>query len=188
MGQARLRARVSDEEILLVVDEDDDPVDEAPRSRVHDQALPHRAVHVLLADEAGRIWLQKRSERKRTHPGRWTSSASGHVPAADTLHEAALRETEEELGVSPAALAYLGWIYIEELDLGEREFSHVFAGTWNDAFAPDETEVADVQARGPAELDEQMDARPERFAASFREVWQAARRSELRGQTERLSL
>lgn len=179
---------MSEEEVLVVVDEDDEPVDEAPRSVVHEQGLPHRAVHVLLADEAGRIWLQKRSQRKRTHPGRWTSSASGHVPASDTLHQAAVRETEEELGVRPEALAYLGWVYVEELDLGEREFSHVFAGTWSDAFAPDEHEVAEVEARKPAELDEKVEAEPEAFATSFRQVWRAAREGGLRGQTERLEL
>lgn len=176
------------EEILVVVDEDDEPVDEAPRSRVHEERLRHRAVHVLLADTDGRIWLQKRSERKRTYPGRWTSSASGHVPAADTLNEAAHREVGEELGVEVDALAYLGWTYQEELDLGEREFHHVFAGRHAGPFSVDEAEVASVATFAADELDEQVTTEPDAFAASFRRIWQAAREGELDQQTRPLQL
>lgn len=173
---------------MLVVDEDDEPVDRAPRQQVHEQALRHRAVHVLLADEEGRIWLQKRSAGKRTYPQRWTSSASGHVPAEETLREAAQRELDEELGVRCEALAYLGWLYLEDLALGEREFSHVFAGSHPGPFALDEAEVAAVSSLQPDEVDERIEGQPEAFAASFCRIWQAARAGELHQQTERLHL
>lgn len=176
------------EEILLVVDEDDEPVDRVPRDEVHERALRHRAVHVLLSDEGGRIWLQKRSDRKRTYPGRWTSSASGHVPAGDTLREAARRETEEELGVRCEPLAYLGWLYLEKLELGEREFSHVFAGHHPGPFSVDEGEVAAVSSLEPGAVDERIEEDPDVFAASFRRIWRAARAGELHRQTERLQL
>lgn len=177
-----------DEEILLVVDEHDDPVAEAPRSHVHAEGLRHRAVHVLLGDGQGRIWLQKRSEHKRTHPHRWTSSASGHVPTGQTLREAARRELSEELGIPAPPLAYLGWVYVEDLAIGEREFHHAFAGVHEGEVDPDEHEVSAAACFDPHELEERLGVAPDAFAPSFREVWRAARAGRLETDTHRLEL
>lgn len=163
------------DEVLLVVDEDDEPVDEAPRSRVHEQALCHRAVHVLLSDEEGGLWLQKRSEEKATYPSRWTSSASGHVPAGESLRGAAEREVEEELGVRAPLLAFVGRLYVEDLDEGEREFTYVFAGVHPGGFDPDEGEVAGVSVFDPHEIEERLQVAPGAFADTFRQLWREAR-------------
>lgn len=171
-----------------MVDERDETVDEAPRSRVHEEALRHRAVHVLLADGDGRVFLQKRSSEKRTYPNRWTSSASGHVPVEDTLRETARREVREELGVEPPELAYVGWLYVEDLDAGEREFTHAFAGRHDGAFEPDGDEVARVDAFEPHEVDERLRVAPDAFAASFRQLWEKARSSGLETETRPLEL
>lgn len=167
------------EERLAVVDEDDEPVDEAPRGEVHERALRHRTVHVLLANGDGRLWLQKRHESKRTHPNRWTSSASGHVRAGDGLREAARREVTEELGVPAPPLAYAGCLFWEDLDLGEREFSHVFAGVHGGPFEPNGDEVSGVAAFEPVEVDERLQLAPAVFADTFREIWAAGRAGDL---------
>lgn len=164
-----------DAETLVVVDEEDEPVTEAPRERVHAEELRHRAVHVLLADGEGRLLLQKRSDEKRTYPNRWTSSASGHVEAGESLREAARREVVEELGVQSPPLSYLGWIYVEDLDVGEREFTHVFAGQHSGPFEPDATEVTTVEAFESHEVGDRLQIAPEVFAASFQEIWTALR-------------
>lgn len=169
----------ADDETLVVVDEDDEPVDEAARSEVHENQLRHRAVHVLLADEEGRVFLQKRSDAKRAYPNRWTSSASGHVPVGETLREAARREVEEELGVESPTLTYVGWLYVEDLDVDEREFAHVFAGNHSGPFEPDGDEVTGVEAFEPHEVAERVQIAPDAFAASFVEIWSAVRGSGL---------
>ena len=38
---------------------------------------------------------------KDTHPGTWDSSAAGHLEAGEGYDEAAARELQEELGLSP---------------------------------------------------------------------------------------
>lgn len=86
-------------EPLPVVDDQDRPVGLAPRWRIHRDGLRHRAVHVLLFDTAGRVYLQQRSAAKDTHPGKWTSSASGHVDPGEEYHQTARRELAEELGL-----------------------------------------------------------------------------------------
>lgn len=86
-------------ELLPVVDDQDRLVGLAPRWRVHRDGLRHRAAHVLLFDPAGRVYLQQRSAAKDTHPGKWTSSASGHVDPGEEYHQTARRELREELGL-----------------------------------------------------------------------------------------
>lgn len=178
----------SEDEVLVVVDEDDEPIDEARRDEVHAQQLRHRAVHVLLSDEQGGLWLQKRSEAKDTYPSRWTSSASGHVPAGDDTREAARREVEEELGVEAPVLTFVGRTYVEDLDEGEREFTYVFAGVHPGGFTPDEDEVAQVTTFDPHEIEERLRVAPGAFAASFQAVWQRARDGKLETEDGRLTI
>ena len=51
----------------------------------------------LLAYE---VFLQKRSMQKDTSPGKWDSSASGHVDSGEDYDACALRELREEIGLS----------------------------------------------------------------------------------------
>jgi len=90
----------TDEELLPVVDGDDRPVGLARRADIHARGLSHRAAHVVLLDGAGRVYLQKRSQAKDTHPGLWTTSASGHVDPGESYFAAAQRELMEELGLA----------------------------------------------------------------------------------------
>ena len=88
------------EELFDVVDEHDRVVGQAPRSVVHAQKLPHRAVHVFVFNSRGELLLQKRSALKDEYPLCYTSSASGHLGAGETYESAAPRELEEELGLT----------------------------------------------------------------------------------------
>ena len=54
-------------EILDVVDVDDVVVGAMERGEIHRRRLYHRSVHVFLIDEAGRVYLQKRSFEKSEH-------------------------------------------------------------------------------------------------------------------------
>ena len=87
-------------ELFPVVDEHDRVLGAAPRRQVHGDNLRHRAVHILVFDKAGEVFLQKRSRGKDRHPLRWDSNAAGHVDAAEEYDDAARRELREELGVS----------------------------------------------------------------------------------------
>ena len=88
-----------DEERIDAVDELDRVVASLSRREVHRRGLLHRSVHVFLVDESQRIYLQKRAWCKEQDPGRWDSSASGHVDSGEPYDRAAVRELEEELGV-----------------------------------------------------------------------------------------
>jgi isopentenyldiphosphate isomerase len=87
------------EEIFDVVNERDEVVDHKPRSEVHRLGLMHRAVHVLVFNARGEVFLQKRSMSKDRQPGLWDSSASGHLDTGETYDACAVRELREEIGL-----------------------------------------------------------------------------------------
>jgi len=89
-----------DDEMLAVVDEDDRVVGEERRDVIHRDNLKHRAVHIFALNRNGDLFLQKRSRLKDKCPGLWDSSAAGHVDAGEEYHDCAVRELEEELGLS----------------------------------------------------------------------------------------
>ena len=86
-------------EIFDVVNERDEVVGQESRSEVHRLGLMHRAVHVLVFNAAGQVFLQKRSMTKDRQPGLWDSSSSGHVDAGEDYDACAVRELGEEIGL-----------------------------------------------------------------------------------------
>lgn len=87
------------EEIFDVVNERDEVIGQRPRPEVHRLGLRHRAVHVLVFNSQGKVFLQKRSLKKDCFPGAWDSSASGHLDVGESYDACAVRELREELGL-----------------------------------------------------------------------------------------
>lgn len=87
------------EELLDVVDEFDRVVEVKTRGEIHARGLMHRAVHILLFNRAGDVFLQKRSLHKDENPGLWDTSAAGHVDSGEDYLDCARREIREELGI-----------------------------------------------------------------------------------------
>ena len=86
-------------EYLDVVDAMDRPLAVLSYDEVHRQGLMHRSVLVLVYNESGKLYLQKRANNKRLYPGRWDLSATGHIEAGESREDGARRELNEELGV-----------------------------------------------------------------------------------------
>src|SRR5215510_5585248 len=87
------------EEIFDVVNERDEVIGKRTRAEVHRLGLMHRAVHVLVFNSEGKVFLQKRSMTKDRQPGLWDSSASGHLDVGESYDDCALRELREEIGL-----------------------------------------------------------------------------------------
>jgi len=87
-------------EILDLLNEMGEVIGQVSRSDVHgNPLLRHRAVHILVRNHEGEIFLQKRAPGKLIQPGKWDSSCGGHIPAGESWENGALRELEEELGL-----------------------------------------------------------------------------------------
>ena len=91
------------EEIFDIVNDRDEVIGQAPRKEVHARGLWHRAVHVLVFNQRGEVFLQKRSMLKDTAKGKWDSSSSGHVDSGEEYDATAVREVREEIGLHLAA-------------------------------------------------------------------------------------
>ncbi|MEM7468412.1 MAG: NUDIX domain-containing protein [Pseudomonadota bacterium] len=88
------------EEIFDVVDAQDNVQGAFGRQEVHAKGLFHRAVHILVRGEDGRILVQRRGFNKDCSPGLWDTSAGGHVASGEEYQSAASRELLEELGIN----------------------------------------------------------------------------------------
>jgi 8-oxo-dGTP pyrophosphatase MutT (NUDIX family) len=88
------------EELLDVVDEEDRVVGQVPRGEVYARRLRHRCVFVFVRDGSGRIFVHRRTPAKLMFPSRYDMFVGGVVGAGEPYDDAALREAEEELGVS----------------------------------------------------------------------------------------
>jgi isopentenyl-diphosphate Delta-isomerase len=167
------------EEIFDVVNERDEVIGQAPRREVHARGLLHRAVHVLVFNSRGEIFLQKRSMKKDRQPGVWDSSSSGHVDSGEHYDETAVRELREELGLNlksgtrgtrPSELKKL--FKIDACAETDAEFVWVYRCESDGLFRlhPDEIETGGWFTR--EEVTRWISERPEEFATAFVLIWQ----------------
>ncbi|MFF8693116.1 NUDIX domain-containing protein [Streptomyces sp. NPDC015144] len=88
------------DEILDIVDENDQVVGQAPRGEATARGLRHRCVFIEARDAEGRLFVHRRTAGKLVFPSHYDMFVGGVVGAGESYDEAALREAEEELGVS----------------------------------------------------------------------------------------
>ena len=156
-----------------VVDENDEVQGYAARAKVHGNNLRHRAVHILIFNPAGEVYLQQRSRRKDRHPLKWDSSAAGHVTAGENYDETARRELKEELGVEVPLERIFRLTASSRTD---HEFICGYRGTVSGNLAPNKWEIERGFFVAPAVIDGWTSARPDDFAPAFLECWKAHRR------------
>ena len=160
----------SQQERFPVVDEVDRILRYAYRSQVHGDNLRHRAVHILIFNDAGEVYLQKRSRWKDRHPLLWDSSAAGHVCAGEGYDEAARRELEEELGINVPLEKILK---ISASARTGQEFIWLYRGQFENDLRPNRSEIEAGAFFTPAVVEGWVAARPEDFAPGFMECWRA---------------
>ena len=161
---------IMSEEIFDVVNERDEVIGHAPRREVHARGLWHRAVHVLVFNACGEIFLQKRSLKKDIAAGKWDSSSSGHLDQGEAYDTCAVREVREEIGLDLTqpperlfkidACGETGW-----------EFCWIYRYASEGPFTlhPDEIETGDWFA--PAAVTKWVKEKPEDFASCFVLLW-----------------
>lgn len=158
------------EEIFDIVNENDELIGEERRSEVHRLGLRHRAVHVLVFNERGDLFLQKRSMKKDTHPGVWDSSASGHLNTGEDYDACAARELGEELGCHPKQPPERLFKLGPCAETGQ-EFVWVYLCRAEGPFALHPEEIDDGVWFAPAVITQWMEACPEDFASAVPLIW-----------------
>lgn len=130
---------LSPDELVAIVDERNAVIGSAPRSLMRADGLIHRATYILVFDSDGRIFVQERTMTKDIFPGYHDLCAGGVVLAGESYEESALRELEEELGVTGMPLEVHFDFYGEYA--GQKVWGRVFSCVSDGPFRLQEEEV-----------------------------------------------
>jgi isopentenyl-diphosphate Delta-isomerase len=160
------------EEIFDVVDEQDRVIGRERRSEVHRLGLRHRAVHTLVFNLRGEVFLQKRSMSKDTFPGRWDSSSSGHLDCGEDYDRCAMRELREEIGLHLTACPERV-LRLEACHQTGQEFVWVYRCDSEGPFTlhPEEIECGDWFTVD--HVNQWIQDRPQDFAPAFLLIWRS---------------
>lgn len=110
----------------------------------------HPVIHLHVFNEAGDLYLQKRSETKDIQPGKWDTAVGGHVDYGETVEAALLREAREELGITGFIPEFITR-YVFESEI-EKELVHTYKTVYNGVFTPDAGELDEGRFWSLAEI------------------------------------
>jgi isopentenyl-diphosphate Delta-isomerase len=154
-----------------LVDAGGKPVGQATVDAAHRApGMLHRAFSVLLADDGGRVLLQRRAAVKTRFPLRWGNACCGHPAPGQPVTEAANVRLGEELGMAPVQLAEIG-VYVYRADdpvtgRVEVEYDHVLLAhiDADHPMTPDPAEVAELRWVALDEVRAGIGAQPDDYA------------------------
>ncbi len=131
----RRQKKVRTQEMITAYDDNMEPIGDFPRSYVHRNAMWHQVCHCWIAGiRQGRIRLffQRRSYEKKSHPGKYDITSGGHVTAGEDPRTAMARELREETGIiiRPEELIEIGK-YREEAG-HDKEIANLFLSIQGD--------------------------------------------------------
>jgi isopentenyl-diphosphate delta-isomerase len=158
------------DDMVVLVNERDEPVGVMEKMEAHRKAELHRAFSVFIFNEKGEMLLQKRALNKYHSGGLWTNACCSHPRPAETPSEAAVRRLKEELGfVAPLQHAF-EFTYRAVFDNGltEHEYDHVFVGTYNGMIHPNREEVGDYCFKSMEEIRSNLVSHPHKYTEWFK--------------------
>ncbi len=155
-----------------------------PRREAHEKGISHLIVRVfimaLTAKDEPLFLVQKRNEKKKSYPNYYTDSASGHVIYRENLSfedikKDALRELEEEMGISSKFIQFLNFERIQrEKDSFTGEVAYIFFGLVDSEIelSPDQEEVDTQASKFYTKKELHAILSQEQLVDYSREVWQ----------------
>ncbi|WP_374970119.1 phosphotransferase [Terrabacter sp. BE26] len=166
---------MTDDEEVALYDPTGEVVGSAPRSVVRARNLGHAASSVVVRDPMGRVYLHRRTTTKDVYPGLLDFAAGGVVLAGEDPAVGAVREVEEELGVSGVPLEPRGVTHY-----ADEHTDHVavqFVTTWDGPIRWQPEEVSWGEWVTVEELVRRLDEEPATLVPDSRAVWSATVRS-----------
>lgn len=98
--------QMSSSEIVQIVDSENRETGVTSRAEMRKNNLIHRATYILVFNQKGELFIQKRTMTKDVFPGLWDIAAGGVVQAGESYDLSAKRELKEELGVESETLQH----------------------------------------------------------------------------------
>lgn len=164
------------EQLVLLVDEHDNPVGTMNKLDAHIIPALHRAVSVLVFNSGGHWLLHRRAAGKYHSPCLWTNACCTHPYPEEEHAVAASRRLKEEMGmdVTKELIHLFDFVYRAKVDenLTEYEYDRVFAYASDDVPQPHPDEVDDWRYISIDELRTEMKLYPECFTEWFKLIFQ----------------
>jgi len=133
----------SDAELIAWVDEHDNLLGALVRSDLRQRGLIGRCTFIFLFNSAGELCVHRRTLSKAMYPGYWDTAAGGMVAAGESYELSAIRELEEELGVSGVELTAHDHFYFEDGD--SRLWCTSFSAVWDGPLCLQPEEVMEAR-------------------------------------------
>jgi len=93
----------SENELLILVDNDDKETGNLSKAECHDgDGILHRAFSVFLFNDQGELLLQQRGAEKRLWPMYWTNTCCSHPRQGESMDLATERRLQQELNTGSA--------------------------------------------------------------------------------------
>lgn len=159
--------------MVILVDENDNPIGTMPKMEAHEKAMLHRAFSVFILNANDEVLLQQRANDKYHSAGLWTNTCCSHPhPGEDTL-DAARRRLKEEMGMEADLQFVFKFMYKAPFDnlLTEHEIDHVFIGKTNQLPVINPEEVASYKYMKPEDIKLDMEQNPQSYTVWFRIIF-----------------
>ena len=159
--------------MVILVDENDNPIGTMPKMEAHEKAMLHRACSVFILNANDEVLLQQRANDKYHSAGLWTNTYCSHPhPGEDTLG-AARRRLKEEMGMEADLQFVFKFMYKAPFDnlLTEHEIDHVFIGKTDELPVINPEEVASYKYMKPEEIKLDMEQNPQSYTVWFRIIF-----------------
>lgn len=162
------------EEKVILVDENDQPIGLMEKIEAHEKALLHRAFSIFVLNSKNELMLQRRALHKYHSPGLWTNTCCSHQRDGETTLEAGKRRLQEEMGFVTPLEEKFSFIYKATFDNGltEHEFDHVLVGSYENAPAINEDEVGEWKWMALDEIQKDIKDTPDSYTPWFKIIFE----------------
>ncbi|GIM52557.1 isopentenyl-diphosphate Delta-isomerase [Capnocytophaga cynodegmi] len=163
-----------EEEKVILVDEQNNPIGLMPKLEAHEKALLHRAFSVFIMNRKGEVMLQQRALHKYHSPGLWTNTCCSHQRENETNVEAGKRRLQEEMGFITELTDVISFIYKAPFDNGltEHEYDHVLLGYYEENPNINPEEVADWKWELPENIKKDIEQNPQKYTEWFKIIFE----------------
>lgn len=162
-----------EEEKVILVDKENNPIGTMPKMEAHEKAVLHRAFSVFILNAKGELMLQQRALHKYHSPALWTNTCCSHQREGEENLEAGRRRLKEEMGFSAPLEELFSFIYKAPFDNGltEHELDHVMMGYFEGEPVINPEEVASWKWMSLEGIAADMALNPDRYTAWFKIIF-----------------
>jgi isopentenyl-diphosphate delta-isomerase len=158
-----------EEEKVILVNSNDEPIGLMPKMEAHEKAVLHRAFSVFVVNDKNELMLQQRALEKYHSPGLWTNTCCSHQRDGEGNIEAGLRRLDEEMGFTTPLEYLFNFIYKAPFDNGltEHELDHVMLGRYEGDPVINPEEVASWKWMNIEEINSDLKNNPDSYTVWF---------------------